>query len=70
MEKGLTIKEAAEFLGLSRARVYQLKGDKIELNEDNTLNMESLKRYKASPKKKTGRPTGTFKKREERKWTK
>lgn len=62
--EGLTIRQAAEYLGLSRQRVYQLKDrGLIELNEDNTLNIESVEEYKKMPKKKGGRPTGTFKKR-------
>ena len=60
---GLTAKQAAKELGISKSRVSQLiKLGVLKLNEENKITAESVVERKAS-NPKAGRPEGTFKER-------
>lgn len=57
----MSVKEAAKYLGISTARVYQLIATgKIEIS-NGMPTRESVERYYHT--RKNGRPVGSFKKR-------
>jgi predicted DNA-binding transcriptional regulator AlpA len=57
----MSVKEAAKYLGISTARVYQLiSAGKIRI-ENGMPTRESVERYLET--RKNGRPVGSFKKR-------
>jgi len=59
---GLTAKQAAEELGISRQRISMLlKNGILKLNDENKITAESVVERKAN--KTIGRPVGSFKKR-------
>ena len=61
--EGLTAKEVARHLGITRQRVYFLKDKGIlKLNKFNKFDLEQVESYKKSPKRKAGRPEGSYKK--------